>query len=128
MSSTPRPERRLHARLGRMARAGLVALALVAFAGCGGGDDGPAVTELVVPRGTMERLSRGEDVTIMPTTLEFEVGDTLRIRNDDVEAQAVGPYRVAAGDEFEVTFNAEGRFEGICPLADGDRYEIVITG
>lgn len=127
MSSTRRPEQPLHPRVGRIAWAVLVALALAALAGCGGGDGGPSVTELVVPRGTMERLSRGEDVTIMPTTLEFEVGDTLRIRNDDVEAQAVGPYRVAAGDEFEVTFNAEGRFEGVCPLADGDRYEIVIT-
>lgn len=104
----------------------LAVLALTAAA-CGDTDGGPRVEELVVPFGTMERLGRGEDVVVMPSVLEFEVGDTLRIRNEDVVEQAVGPYRVAAGEEFELTFGAPGRFEGMCPLSEGDRYEIVIT-
>lgn len=109
-----------------LATAMTAVLALTAVA-CGDTSEGPRVEELVVPLGTMERLAHGEDVVVMPSVLEFEVGDTLRIRNEDVVEQAVGPYRVAAGEEFELTFGAPGRFVGMCPLSEGDRYEIVIT-
>jgi hypothetical protein len=115
---------------GRPRRALIAAAAAVGLlaAGCGAtGSPERTVQEIVVPLGTMERLERGEDVAVMPTELRFEVGDMLRIRNEDRVAQAVGPYRVAAGDEFEVTFGSPGRFEGVCPLAEGERYEIVIT-
>jgi plastocyanin len=107
--------------------AAATALVLVTAA-CGDtGTSDATVQEIVVPLGTMEKLEQGEDVVVMPTELRFEVGDSLRIRNEDIVAQAVGPYRVAAGDEFEVTFGSPGRFEGVCPLAEGERYEIVIT-
>jgi plastocyanin len=106
---------------------GVIAL-VVGMAACGDTGDSPTTQELVVPRGTAEKLADGEAVTVMPTEMQFEVGDTLRIRNEDVEPQAVGPYRVAAGDEFEITFGSPGRFEGVCALAEGERYEIVITG
>lgn len=106
---------------------GVIAL-VVGMAACGDTDDSPTTQELVVPLGTAEKLANGEAVTVMPTEMQFEVGDTLRIRNEDVAPQAVGPYRVAAGDEFEITFGSPGRFEGVCPLAEGERYEIVITG
>jgi plastocyanin len=115
---------------GRRRRALIAAAAALVLlaAGCGAtGSPDTTVQEIVVPLGTMEKLERGEDVAVMPTELRFEVGDTLRIRNEDLVAQAVGPYRVAAGDEFEVTFGSPGRFEGVCPLAEGERYEIVIT-
>lgn len=99
---------------------------VVATAACAR-DDGPQELEIVVPFGTTERLANGEDVEVMPAQLRFEVGDTLRIRNEDAADQSVGPYRVAAGEEFELTFGSPGRFEGVCPLADGDRYLIVVT-
>ncbi len=109
---------------------GLAVVAVTAVtattAGCAG-DDGPQEVEIVVPLGTTERLANGEDIELMPAELHFEVGDTLRIRNDDAVDQSVGPYRVAAGEEFELTFGSPGRFEGVCPLADGDRYLIVVT-
>jgi len=106
---------------------GIIAL-VVGMVACGDTDDSPTTQELVVPLGTAEKLENGESVTVMPTEMHFDVGDTLRIRNEDVAPQAVGPYRVAAGDEFEITFGSPGRFEGVCTLAEGERYEIVITG
>ena len=125
MSATWRRDHRGRSR--RTLIAAAAALVLVT-AGCGATSTSDStVQEIVVPLGTMEKLERGEDVVVMPTELQFEVGDTLRIRNEDVVAQAVGPYRVLAGDEFEVTFGSPGRFEGVCPLAEGERYEIVIT-
>lgn len=64
----------------------------------------------------------------MPSVLQFEVGDTIRIRNEDVVDQSVGPYWVPAGEEFELTYGAPGRYEGVCPLSEGERYEIIVTG
>ena len=106
----------------------LVALVmgLVALTGVGCGSDAD-VHEFVVPLGTAERLAAGEDVVVMPSPVEFRVGDTIRIRNEDVVDQSVGPYQVAAGSEFELTFGAPGRYQGYCPLSEGDSYEIIVT-
>lgn len=103
---------------------------VVLGAACGGSDsDAPArIHEIVVPLGTQAALGRGEDVSIMPARLEFHVGETLTIRNEDVVATTVGPYLVQAGEELEVHFGAPGRYEGSCPISEGDTYEIVVTG
>lgn len=106
-----------------------VVVVMATAAACGGdGDDAGEVREIVVPLGTRERLDRGEDVVIMPSELRFRVGDTLRIRNDDVAHQTVGPYEVPAGEQFELRYGKPGRYEGVCPLSEGDAYTIVVTG
>lgn len=87
----------------------------------------PAVVEVVVPEGTAARLRSGEDVVVMPERLDLRVGQTLVIRNEDVEDASVGPYSVAAGETLSVRYGQPGRFEGTCPLSENDRYEIVIT-
>lgn len=87
----------------------------------------PRVVEFVVPPGTAARLAAGETVTIMPSHVSLRVGDTLRIRNDDVVDQSVGPYLVAAGETVEMTYGQTGRYEGFCPLSEGSTYVIEIT-
>ncbi len=84
------------------------------------------IIELVVPAGTGDRLAAGEAVTIMPDRLELHVGDSLVIRNEDSVDQSVGPYFVNAGGEVRFTYGKAGRFEGYCPLSEGNRYEIVV--
>ncbi|HLU30683.1 MAG TPA: hypothetical protein VK088_02895, partial [Acidimicrobiia bacterium] len=74
---------------------------LLTLSACGAGGE---VVEVVVPLGTGERLERGEIVDLMPAELNLKVGDTIRIRNEDVVFQEVGPYFVAAGQEFELTY------------------------
>ena len=93
------------------------------------GDGGrePATVEIVVPAGTQDRLDAGEQVVVMPTRLEFRVGDAIRIRNDDDVRQSVGPYSVDAGEELLLQYGRPGVYEGYCPLSDGERYEIVVT-
>lgn len=106
----------------------MVAIVLLATtAACGGGDDDAQVHEFVVPAGTADRIEAGETVAVMPAELEFKVGDTIRIRNEDDVDQPVGPYFVSAGTEFELEYGAPGRYEGYCALSEGERYEIVIT-
>jgi hypothetical protein len=121
--STPRRQRIRSA----LAAVGLVAVVLLATAGCAG-DPPPRTVEIVVPAGTQERLSAGETVEVMPARLDLRVGDTLLIRNEDSVTQSVGPYLVAANSEYRLTYGSPGRFEGYCPLSEGQRYEIVVAG
>lgn len=83
--------------------------------------------EIVVPEGTQARLDAGEKVVVMPSRLEFRVGDTILIRNHDVVTQYVGPYKVGAKEKVTFTFGAAGIYSGYCPLSDDERYEIVVT-
>lgn len=101
-----------------------VSLAAV-LVGCGG-DRQPETLEIVVPAGTQQRLTAGEDVEVMPARLELRVGDTLLIRNEDSVTQSVGPYMVKANGQIRLTYGVAGRFEGYCPLSAGDRYEIIV--
>lgn len=87
----------------------------------------PQVLEFVVPIGTQARLTVGETVTIMPAEISLRVGDTLRIRNEDVADQSVGPYLVAAGETLEVVYGQAGRYEGLCPLSEGGTFVIEVT-
>jgi hypothetical protein len=99
---------------------------LTMFATACASDHQPQTVEIVVPAGTQQRLEAGESVDVMPALLEMRVGDTLLIRNEDSVDQAVGPYFVAARDELRFTYGSPGRYEGYCPLSQGERYEIVV--
>ncbi|MEP7379575.1 MAG: hypothetical protein ABI725_08455 [Chloroflexota bacterium] len=85
------------------------------------------LVEIIVPEGTQARLNRGETVEVMPARLELHIGDTLRIENRDLVAQAVGPYLVRSGEVFEITYGAPGSYRGFCSLSGGNSYELVIT-
>ncbi len=105
----------------------LAAAVLAVTVSCGGKSASEhRVVEIVVPPGTQDRLDRGELVNVMPAKLEFRVGDTIRVRNDDDAVQYAGPYRIEAGQQFELTYGAAGRYGGYCNLSGGDAYEIVI--
>lgn len=103
----------------------LVALVLTVTA-CSGGK--AYAYELIIPEGTGDRVAAGEVVDLMPPRLHFEVGDTIRVKNEDVVDQSVGPYLIGAGQEFELTYGAPGVYEGICPLSAEGRYVIVVEG
>jgi hypothetical protein len=119
MSATQRPDPAARRLLRALVAVLAAVVAVTAVAGCGGdGSDEGRVVEIVVPRGTQERLDRGEDVVVMPAEL---------IRNEDVADHPVGPYRVSAGQAFEMRYGAPGHYEGMCPLTEGKTYEIVIT-
>jgi plastocyanin len=86
--------------------------------------DAPVVVE--VPLGTAARIAAGEEVVLVPETLEVEVGDTLEIRNHDVYTHEVGPYLVAAGQVLEQTFTSPGVIEGVCSLNPMGEVRIVV--
>lgn len=87
----------------------------------------PQVHSYVIPLGTQNRLAKGERVEVWSGDLTVRVGDTLRVRNDDVVGFPFGPYRVNALSEFEIVFGAPGVYTGFCPLiGDADEYRLVV--
>lgn len=120
------------ARWAIRALAAALLIPALAMAATSCGSDGavngnPHVVEIVIPAGTQAKLDRGETVDVMPSVLNFRVGDVIRIRNDDTADQFAGPYRVQAGTQFELKFGSPGQYGGYCNLSGGAGYSIVIT-
>lgn len=72
--------------------------------------------DFVIPAGTADQLAHGIPVDIIPNPLEVEVGQVIRIRNDDTQPELVGPFYVAAGQTMVQRFVSAGRLEGTCRL------------
>lgn len=106
---------------------GVFAVALGSVLTSCGDEPEPRTIEFVIPAGTAERMAAGETVVVMPSRLEFKVGEKIRIRNEDSVKQSVGPYVVAAESEMLLQYGKEGTYEGYCPLSEGESYEIVVT-
>jgi hypothetical protein len=112
----------------------LAVVALVALVGLGAGiaaltssgGDGETVT-FVVPEGTTERIFFGETVDLMPARVEMRVGDTLVVRNDDVETMVVGPFTVRPGETLTQHFQRPQTLQGECTLSGTGEIEIVVT-
>ena len=112
----------------------LAAISLVAVVVLGGaiatlvsgGDDAETVT-FVVPDGTARKVFFGETVDIMPSEVRMEVGDTLVVRNDDVQTATVGPFTVRPGETLEQRFQRPQTLIGDCTLSGTGEIKIVVT-
>jgi hypothetical protein len=83
------------------------------FAG-GLGAQEPQRIELIVPRGTAARVAEGEAPPSIPTDLEFVVGDTLVVRNEDVVSHQLGPIWVPAGGTGQLTIRQAATYAYTC--------------
>jgi hypothetical protein len=60
-------------------------------------DRAPETITLVIPEGTAARVEAGEDVTSIPSEMEFVLGDVLKVRNEDNVSHQIGPIWVPPG-------------------------------
>jgi hypothetical protein len=120
----------------------MAALLLIAGAGCGS-DGGGSATPLsatpvstipgpydhnfTIPLGTADKIAAGDDVDVMPTSLDAKVGETIRIVNDDVESHTVGTFYVLAGTTLTYRFTAAGVFEGACSADPGGEFLLTVV-
>ena len=110
-----------------------------ALAGCG--DDGsgrgveavavdpdaPADFDYTIPDGAGEQIDAGTELDIFPSTLEAQVGQTIRIVNEDDRGHLVGPFYIAARSTFTQRFASEGRFIGVCSVHPSGEFVLEIT-
>ena len=115
----------------------LLVLALVAVA-CGGDDRQGALVEpdptadsydydYEIPLGTGERFDNGELIEIIPATLEVNVGEVLRIVNDDDRDHLIGPFFVGAGETLVQRFASPGEFEGLCTVHPSGEFVLKVN-
>ena len=88
-------------------------------------DEGAATFEYEIPPGAGAALDAGEPLEILPGELTVEVGDTIRIVNDDDRGHNVGPFFVGAGETLTQQFASPGEFVGVCTVHPSG--ELVLT-
>lgn len=72
--------------------------------------------EYVIPFGTGRRLDGGEEIEIVPAELDVQVGEKIRIVNEDVRGAAVGIFWVPAERTVAMEFTTPGTLTGECDV------------
>ena len=118
----------------------LVAVAsFVASRALSGSDDAPGLQigaaddatefdwDFLIPAGTADRINRGEDVAIVPAELTVQVGDTIRIRNQDDVDHVVGVFYVKAGSTLTQRFRSAGVLSGECSVHPSGAFSLTVV-
>lgn len=90
-------------------------------------DQAAVVHEFVVPIGTEAALDSGETVELVPQVLDVRVGDSIRIRNEDVSTAQVGIFNVAAGETVTMRFTTTGELVGECDVHPSGEFRIRVS-
>jgi plastocyanin len=126
---------RRHTRRRSTGLAGVVALLFV-FVGCSDdtqptteavSDAERATLEYVIPVGAGEALDAGTPLEILPAELQVNVGDTIRIENEDDRGHTVGPFFVGANETLTQRFSTPGEFEGVCTVHPSGQLVLVVN-
>jgi hypothetical protein len=90
-------------------------------------DRATVLHEFVVPIGTEAALDAGETVELVPQVLDVRVGDSIRIRNEDVSTAQVGIFNVAAGETVTMRFSTPGELVGECDVHPSGEFRIRVS-
>lgn len=77
-------------------------------------DRPPEIVVLTIPNGTAVRVAAGFEEPSIPAELNFVVGDTLTVYNDDTVAHELGPLFIPAGSSASILMDDENVFEYTC--------------
>jgi plastocyanin len=113
------------------------ACTVAVVAGCGDDASQPASVavsiadeatfEYVIPAGAGEALDAGTPLEILPAELQVNVGDTIRIENQDDRGHTVGPFFVGANETLTQRFSTPGEFEGVCTVHPSGQLVLVVN-
>lgn len=84
--------------------------------------------EYFIPQGTGERIGAGDNVEILPAQLDVQVGEVIRIVNEDEEGHFVGIFYVGAGETVTQRFNSPGEFVGQCTVHPSGQITLRVSG
>jgi plastocyanin len=86
-----------------------------------------ATFEYVIPAGAGEALDAGTPLEILPAELQVNVGDTIRIENQDDRGHTVGPFFVGANETLTQRFSTPGEFEGVCTVHPSGQLVLIVN-
>ncbi len=87
---------------------------------------GAATYEYTIPAGAGEALDAGTPLEILPGELVTQVGETIRIVNEDDRGHNVGPWFVGANETLNQEFTSAGEFEGVCTVHPSGQLILVV--
>jgi hypothetical protein len=82
--------------------------------------------EIVIPQGAQARLDAGERVDILETEIRVKVGETVRIRNDDVVDHVIGPYYLQSGAALQQTYRTPQTIQYVCFVNPTEAINLVV--
>jgi len=80
-------------------------------------DRAPKTVQLVIPKGTAERVAAGEPVPSLPEAMVFVVGDVLEVKNEDVVQHQLGPIWVPAGSTGRLALETADKHSYSCSFS-----------
>ena len=83
--------------------------------------------DYVIPAGTAARIDSGEQIDIVPRELTVQVGESIRIVNDDAEGHVVGVFYVGAGESLTKQFTAPGELSGSCTVHSAGEFTLRVV-
>jgi len=86
----------------------------------------PARIELVIPLGTAERVAAGQAPPSIPADMNFVVGDTLVVVNQDKVDHQLGPLWVPPGTSASMNLSTEENYTLECSFQPGKYFGMQI--
>ena len=74
----------------------------------------PETIELVIPAGTAARVASGEPVPTIPDEMDFLLGDTLLVVNEDIVDHQLGPVWVPPGTSAQLSLDEAEKYSYSC--------------
>lgn len=87
---------------------------------------GRADYDYVIPAGTWQRVQAKETVEIVPRRLDVEVGESIRIRNEDDKGSNVGIFYIGLGETVRMRFTSSGELSSTCDVHPSGQFTIVV--
>ncbi|HVN55641.1 MAG TPA: hypothetical protein VMT46_15005 [Anaerolineaceae bacterium] len=75
---------------------------------------GPQTIELLIPRGTADRVAAGEPDPSLPAEMRFVQGDLLVVKNEDTSSHQLGPIWVPAGTSGSLLLDTANQYSYEC--------------
>jgi len=82
----------------------------------------PKLIEIVIPKGTAEKVARGEAPPSIPASMTFVIGDTLLVKNEDTKDHELGPLWIPAGSSASLFLDAAASYAYSCSFQPGQSF------
>jgi len=96
--------------------AGIISEAAYRFQ-AGSQDRAAGIITLVIPAGSAEQVSQGEQPASIPEGMTFVVGDTLVVKNEDSVDHQLGPLFIPRGSSASLTFQQVANLAYVCSFS-----------